>query len=52
LHRAGVGELVIEAEEVRVLNVAGSRESRAPGIGDRVERFLLEVFRRLAEPEN
>jgi hypothetical protein len=38
----------IEAEEVRVLNVAGSRESRAPGIGARAERFLLEVFRRIA----
>jgi hypothetical protein len=37
----------IEAEEVRVLNVAGSRESRAPGIGERAERFLVEVFRQL-----
>lgn len=26
------------------LDVAGSRESRAPGIGARVERFLAEVF--------
>jgi hypothetical protein len=32
---------------VRVLNVAGNRESRDPGIGERVERFLASVFRRL-----
>jgi hypothetical protein len=32
---------------VRVLNVAGSRESKARGIGARVERFLVVVFRRL-----
>jgi Circularly permutated YpsA SLOG family len=38
----------IGAEEVRVLNVAGHRESTQPGIGERVERFLLEVLRRLA----
>ncbi|GAC1475589.1 MAG: hypothetical protein NVSMB9_28430 [Isosphaeraceae bacterium] len=30
---------------VRVLNVAGNRESKSPGIGDRVETFLLRVFR-------
>ena len=38
----------IEAEEIRTLNVAGNRESTAPGIGSRVERFLAETFRRLA----
>jgi hypothetical protein len=37
----------LAAEEVRVLNVAGNRESSAPGIGDRVERFLLATFRHL-----
>jgi hypothetical protein len=37
----------IRAEEVRVLNVAGNRESSNPGIGARVERFLVAVFRRL-----
>ena len=37
----------IEKTGVRVLNVAGNRESKAPGIGARVERFLAEVFRRL-----
>jgi hypothetical protein len=40
----------IVAEEVRALNAAGSRESRAPGIGERVERFLIEVCRRLIGP--
>jgi Circularly permutated YpsA SLOG family len=38
----------IEAEEVRVLNVAGNRESSEPGIGKRVERFLVEVIGLLA----
>jgi hypothetical protein len=32
---------------IRVLNVAGNRESKAPGIGDRVERFLGQMFRQL-----
>lgn len=31
----------------RCINVAGNRESTAPGIGARVERFLIAVFRRL-----
>jgi hypothetical protein len=35
----------IVAEELRVLNVAGNRESKAPGIGARAERFLIAVFR-------
>ena len=33
--------------KVRILNVAGNRESEAPSIGDRVERFLADMFRRL-----
>lgn len=33
-----------------VLNIAGNRESKAPGIGEHVERFVAEVFRRLGEP--
>jgi Circularly permutated YpsA SLOG family len=41
-----VAEWIVE-HEVRMLNVAGNRESRAPGIGDRVERFLADMFRRL-----
>jgi hypothetical protein len=35
-------------EEVKGL-IAGNRESSNPGIGGRTERFLVEVFRRLAE---
>ena len=34
----------IEAKGVRVLNVAGNRESTSPGIGERVERFIGRVF--------
>jgi len=37
----------LREHNVRVVNVAGNRESKAPGIGDRVERFLGAVFRRL-----
>ena len=37
----------IAEQRVRVLNVAGNRESKAPGIGGRVERFLCVVFARL-----
>ena len=37
----------IVAKGIRTLNVAGNRETKAPGIGDRVERFLGAVFRRL-----
>jgi hypothetical protein len=29
-----------------ILNAAGNRESKAPGIGARVERFLMAVFRK------
>jgi hypothetical protein len=35
----------VEAEEIRVLNVAGNRESTATRIGERVERFLVATFR-------
>jgi hypothetical protein len=34
----------IAVNKIRVLNVAGNRESKAPGIGKRVEAFLLRVF--------
>lgn len=37
----------IVGEGVRVLNVAGPRESEFPGIGEWVEAFLLDVFGRL-----
>lgn len=33
----------------RILNVAGNRESSAPGIGAWVEKYLIEVFQILAE---
>lgn len=34
----------VEAHSIEVLNVAGSRESTAPGIGKAVETILLEMF--------
>jgi hypothetical protein len=38
---------VIRAKGWQVLNIAGSRESNDLGIGQRVERFLADLFRRL-----
>jgi hypothetical protein len=35
--------------QIKRLNIAGTRESKSPGIGARVERFLIAVFKRLAE---
>jgi hypothetical protein len=37
----------IQTHGVRVLNCAGNRESKSPGLGARVEAFLVRVFRRL-----
>jgi hypothetical protein len=37
----------ISENQIVVLNVAGNRASKAPGLGDRVERFLGAVLRRL-----
>jgi hypothetical protein len=37
----------VEAQGIRVPNVAGNRESKSPGIGGRVEQFMLRVFDRL-----
>jgi Circularly permutated YpsA SLOG family len=34
---------------IRVLNVAGNRESSSEGIGEEAERFLVDVFRRLGQ---
>jgi hypothetical protein len=34
-------------EDVRTVLVAGNRESKAPGIEEWVERYLIEVFRLL-----
>jgi Circularly permutated YpsA SLOG family len=39
----------IRSNKVRVLNVAGNRELINPGIGERVEVFMLAVFRKLAK---
>lgn len=38
----------LEINGFKVLNVAGNRESGNPGIGEKAERFLLAVFRKLA----
>ena len=35
----------IEAHQVETLNVAGNRESKSQGLGERVEVFLARVFR-------
>lgn len=40
---------VLKAQGCRVLNVAGNRESKYPGIGAWVEAYLTEVFRLLRE---
>ena len=37
----------IRESRLTTLMVAGNRESRQPGIGERVERFLLIVFKSL-----
>jgi Circularly permutated YpsA SLOG family len=39
----------LRKHEVRVLNAAGNRESGNPGIGERVERFLIRVFRQIRD---
>jgi hypothetical protein len=35
---------------VKVLNLAGNWERKAPGICEHIERFLLAVFDRLGDP--
>ena len=35
--------------KIERLNIAGNRESKNPGIGARVERFLMAVFERVNE---
>lgn len=39
----------IDRNPIEVLNVAGNRESSAPGIGRWVEAYLAEVFRLISE---
>jgi hypothetical protein len=51
---SGVVDWLQANRHIRILNVAGNRESREPGIGVRVEQFLAAVLRRVgheaAEP--
>lgn len=37
----------IQTKNLKVINVAGNRESVAPGITSRVEKILIDAFRRL-----
>jgi Circularly permutated YpsA SLOG family len=37
----------LDQSHIRILNIAGNRESIAPGIGQSVERFLTQLFRQL-----
>lgn len=46
-----VAAWVKELLDLRTLNVAGSRESRCPGIGERAEAFLADVLRLLGFTE-
>lgn len=45
---SALGEWIVE-QYVEVLNVAGNRESSQPGIGARVERFLVVALGRLVD---
>jgi hypothetical protein len=42
-----IAEFIRENRHFKVLMMAGNRECRDPGIGDRVEAFLMVVSRRL-----
>ena len=39
----------IEADGFKVLKVAWNRATTGPGIGERAERLLIAVFRRVAD---
>jgi hypothetical protein len=41
-----VAHWIEHTPRLAVLNIAGNRESKDPGIGERVERFLASIFRR------
>jgi hypothetical protein len=43
-----VAEWIVE-KKIGVLNCAGNRESINPGIGERVENFMLAVLRKLTD---
>jgi hypothetical protein len=42
----------LKAQNVRVLNVAGNRQSKNLGIGEQVEEFLSRVFTQLGQDES
>jgi putative molybdenum carrier protein len=42
----------IGSRGIRVLNVAGPRESECPGVGERAARFLEAALRRLPKSDN
>jgi hypothetical protein len=42
-------EWVRRNPKIKCLNIAGNRESKNPDIGQRVERFLIAVFKRARE---
>jgi hypothetical protein len=46
-----VAEWIARSRHIKVLNVAGNRESLNPGISGRAERFLGAVLRRLGHGE-
>ena len=43
--RVHIVEFSADSFDVAVLNIAGSRESKAQGIQERVKRVLMQVFR-------
>ena len=53
LHGARPGDVAdwLEFRDNKIVNIAGNRESKSPGIGARVEGFLCRVFRRLGFEE-
>jgi putative molybdenum carrier protein len=48
---AGAVRRWLDAHRVRVLNVAGPRESQHPGIADRARRFLARVLQHRRVPQ-
>jgi hypothetical protein len=44
-----VVEWLCRNPQIKCLNIAGNRESKNPGIGERVERFLISVFKRVRQ---
>jgi hypothetical protein len=42
-----VAQWLRQNPQIKRLNIAGNRESKNPGIGERIERFLMVVFNRV-----